>query len=76
MRGRPLIDQKQDHPFTHFPCAQQFAHFAPVQFCFVQCVQSCFFALPPPLLAYANGPASKTAVIANKNAFLILLSLK
>jgi hypothetical protein len=51
---------------------QHWSHFCPVQFCFVQWVQSCFFTLLPP----ANtGPASTTAVMANKKAFLIFLEL-
>jgi hypothetical protein len=53
---------------------QHWAHFAPVQFCLVQWVQAfCFFALPPP--AYAAGPASIRAVMANRNVFLILFEL-
>ena len=63
---------KGDYPLVHFPCEQHWAHLAPVQFCLVQWVQSCFLALPPPL-ANATGPASNAAVMANKNAFLIYL---
>jgi hypothetical protein len=60
------------YPFVHCPCLQHWSHFCPVQFCFAQWVQTCFFTLPPP----ANtGPASTTAVMANKNAFLIYLEL-
>jgi len=64
-----------DYAFVHFPWAQQWAHFAPVQFCFVQWVQS--FCLPP-LPAKAAGPARTMAVMAKRNTFLIfyLLSLR
>jgi hypothetical protein len=41
----------------------------------VQWLQSCFFVLPPPA-ANVAGPASRTAVMAKRNAFLILIELK
>lgn len=51
----------------YLQCEQHSSH---VQFGIVQWVQQCcFFALPP--FANVTGPASITAVMANKSAFLI-----
>jgi hypothetical protein len=65
-----------DQPFTHLPLEQHSAHFAPVQFSFVQCVQSLcllFFLLPP---ANAKAPVNSVAVTANKNILFISDELK
>jgi hypothetical protein len=55
---------------------QHSAHFAPVQSCFVQCVQSlCLvaFLLPP---ANAKAPVNRVAVTAKKNILFISDELK